>query len=303
MLPDTPPSTYAIVICIRFEQGVMRERKRFSSFAGLLSVLAAMVGAAVAILDTSRQVTSEFGDSIGTIVAYAAVTLAITAVVISQLVRSSRDISEKLSEDGKPLVDKAGPAQPRPPLTKEEIAEREHRQHVIGVRTTFFRNRRRMSLETERIQRNGFLNLTIGILFSVISLGVLGYPLVAGNPTPASEWITLFERFAPRFSVGILIQLIGFFFLRLYVAGENEVHYIRNEITNVELREIAYHAAVLSGNRVTMVHLITEFSRTERNFKLKKGERALYSTDTTYNDMRQVLKDAFDFVRKEKSEN
>jgi hypothetical protein len=56
-------------------------------------------------------------------------------------------------------------------------------------------------------------------------------------------WIELVEHFAPRFSVGILIQVIGFFFLRLYVAGEREAHYLRNELTNWEARLIAYSAA------------------------------------------------------------
>jgi hypothetical protein len=37
---------------------------------------------------------------------------------------------------------------------------------------------------------------------------------------------------------------------------------------------------------------IRELSRLERNFKLKKGERALYETDDTYNDMRELITEA-----------
>jgi hypothetical protein len=152
--------------------------------------------------------------------------------------------------------------------------------------------------EAERIQRNGFLNLMIGILFSVIALGILGYPLFSTNTVPQDEnWTGLFERFAPRFSVGILIQLIGFFFLRLYVAGENEVHYIRNEITNLESRLISYLAAAVGKDATAMRDIIKQLVRTERNFKLKKNEKTLYSTDETYNDMRQLLKDGVEAVR------
>jgi hypothetical protein len=151
--------------------------------------------------------------------------------------------------------------------------------------------------EAERIQRNGFLNLMIGILFSVIALGILGYPLFSPNTVQDANWIGLFDRFAPRFSVGILIQLIGFFFLRLYVAGENEVHYIRNEITNLESRLISYLAAAVGKDSTAMRDIIKQLVRTERNFKLKKGERTLYSTDETYNDMRQLLKDGAEAVR------
>src|SRR5262249_49310427 len=105
------------------------------------------------------------------------------------------------------------------------------------------------------------------------------------------------ERFAPRFSVGILIQIDGFFFLRLYVTGENEIHYIRNEITNLESRLMAYHAAATEEDKTAMRDIVKQLVRTERNFKLKRGERTLYGTDETYNDMRQVLKDVAETVR------
>jgi hypothetical protein len=185
----------------------------------------------------------------------------------------------------------------RAPLSPKEIAARERTRNLTSIRVAFTRNRRRMIEEAERIQRNGFLNLMIGILFSVIALGILGYPLFTSSAVQDTNWISLFERFAPRFSVGVLIQLIGFFFLRLCVAGESEVHYIRNEITNLESRLISYLAAAVSKDPTAMRDIIKQLVRTERNFKLKKGERTLYSTDETYNDIRQLLKDGAETVR------
>ncbi len=88
------------------------------------------------------------------------------------------------------------------------------------------------------------------------------------------------------------MQVIGFFFLRLYVNGEREVHYLRNELTNWEARLIAFFAALGTKDNKAMHKNIVELSRLERNFKLKKGERSLYETDETYNDMRRLIVDA-----------
>jgi hypothetical protein len=189
------------------------------------------------------------------------------------------------------------PNRPSIPLTAEERALRERDRHLFSIRTAFTRNRRRMINETERIQRTGFLNLMIGILFSVVALGVLGYPLLAPNTTPAADWINIVERFAPRMSVGVLIQLIGFFFLRPYVAGENELHYIRNEITNLESRSIGYNAAAVNNDKTAMKDVVAQLVRTERNFKLKKDERTLYRVDETYNDLGELLKEAMKIKR------
>jgi hypothetical protein len=235
----------------------------------------------------------------GAVAVYSAVILAITTVIIYQLARSARS-NDRLDTPPEPPSEKTPIDEPEPeqaPLTAEERAAREGARNLTGVRVAFTRNRRRMIEESERIQRNGFLNLMIGILFSVIALGILGYPLFTTNAVQDTNWIGLFERFAPRFSVGILIQLIGFFFLRLYVAGENEVHYIRNEITNLESRLISYFAAAAGKDATAMRDIIKQLVRTERNFKLKKDERTIYSTDETYNDMRQLLKDGVESVR------
>lgn len=167
----------------------------------------------------------------GAVTIYAAVIVAIVSGILFQLVLSARINDRREHRSEPPSEPVANEPSEAPPLTSEERTLRERERHLFSIRTAFTRNRRRMINETERIQRTGFLNLMIGILFSVVALGILGYPLIAPSTTPATDWITIVERFAPRMSVGILIQLIGFFFLRLYVAGENELHYIRNEIT------------------------------------------------------------------------
>ena len=233
----------------------------------------------------------------GAIAVYTTAVLAIVTAILFQLVLSARfnDRRGQRSEPAPVAMTAEPPASLS--LTAEERALREREQHLFSIRAAFTRNQRRMINETERIQRTGFLNLMIGILFSVVALGILGYPLIAPNTAPATDWINIVERFAPRMSVGVLIQLIGFFFLRLYVAGENELHYIRNEITNLESRSISYNAAAVNNDKTAMKDLVAQLVRTERNFKLKKDERTLYRVDETYNDLGELLKEAMKVKR------
>jgi hypothetical protein len=275
--------------------------KRSNRIQSLLAGVPALAGAAAALVSvavTSREAYSKIEDFLSspintvTVVVYGSTILTITTIIIFQLARSTRAADrEELDREPLPL---RTPAQERPKTEQsaDEVAKRERNRYAMEIRFVFARTRRRLIAEAERNQRNAFLNLTIGVLFSVIALGVLGYPLVYASDLQVAEWISLFERFAPRFSVGILIQIIGFFFLRLYVAAENEVHYIRNEITNFESRLISYDAAMVAEDALAVRDIIKQLVRTERNFKLKTGERGLYSTDETYNDMRQLLKDA-----------
>jgi hypothetical protein len=233
----------------------------------------------------------------GAVAIYTTAVLAIVTAILFQLVLSAR-FNDRRGQQSEPAPEAVTTEPPESAsLTADERAVRERDRHLFSIRTAFTRNRRRMINETERIQRTGFLNLMIGILFSVVALGILGYPLIAPNTAPATDWINIVERFAPRMSVGILIQLIGFFFLRLYVAGENELHYIRNEITNLESRSIGYNAAAVNNDKTAIKDVVAQLIRTERNFKLKKDERTLYRVDETYNDLGELLKEAMKIKR------
>ncbi len=174
-------------------------------------------------------------------------------------------------------------------LSALERAQLERDRSLSQARFAFSRTRRRMALETDRIQRNSLLNLVIGILFSGIALGILGYPLFTTSEAKVDGWIGLIEKFAPRISVGVLVQLIGFFFLRLYVTGEREVNYIRNELTNWEARSASYFTSIALKDNAALRDTLRQLIRTERNFLLKKGERSLYDTDITYNDLNHLV--------------
>jgi hypothetical protein len=113
--------------------------------------------------------------------------------------------------------------------------------------------RRRLLDEAIRIDSISRRNLTLGVAFSAIALGFLAWPLLAQTIFPTDPraisvvpWVA--QYYLPRFAVGLLLQFVGFFFLRLYVANELDLKHNKNEITNLEMKMIGLQLARSIGD-------------------------------------------------------
>ncbi|MBB4359127.1 TRAP-type C4-dicarboxylate transport system permease small subunit [Bradyrhizobium sp. CIR18] len=156
--------------------------------------------------------------------------------------------------------------------------------------------RQRLLDEAVRLDSISRRNLMIGILFSAIALGVLAWPLIAASFQQAIElkdfsvlaWAS--QYYLPRFAVGILLQFVGFFFLRLYVANELDLKHNKNEITNFEMKMIGVQLAQSFGDAPSKKEIVRSLAATERNFLIKKNEKTI-STEaiTEYNDLKGLL--------------
>jgi hypothetical protein len=116
-------------------------------------------------------------------------------------------------------------------------------------------------------------NLGIGIFFSGTGAFVLLILLLfGGHPADKSDFVSWF---APKLSVGLFIQIFAYFFLHLYRVTLQDIKYFNNELTNLQLKKLAADMALrVSGRPNQLVSAIfKEFSKTERNFALRRGER------------------------------
>jgi hypothetical protein len=186
----------------------------------------------------------------------------------------------------------------------------------------------RMNSESSRILRSSIINLTLGMSFSLLALFILSAPLFENlNATnvKADDVFSLVERYAPRLAVGVLTQLVGFFFLRLYVTNEMDIKHTKNEITNFEYRMVALNFAklyvfpslsplveksgeptelksgdvgakgeaniVISNDQIAMIkEICMSLINIERNFIIKKDERSIHvENDGKYNDLISLL--------------
>jgi len=107
---------------------------------------------------------------------------------------------------------------------------------------------------------------------------------------PTKDYLEFLSKWlVPRMAIVALVQFVGFFFLRLYVANELDIKHNKNELTNVESKLMAYAMAKsLGANQVKVV--IEELAKTERNFVLKKNEKTLsHENLSEFNDLRDVV--------------
>ncbi len=215
--------------------------------------------------------------------------------LISRLQSSSADevISRKLTEAVKNIKNEL----------QDEIKSN---LDISDPAKLFTAARQRLLNEAIRIDSISRRNLIFGILFSAFALGFLAWPLVAQtlfvNLQPSSSpdgdvfrWVA--QSYLPRFAVGLLLQFVGFFFLRLYVANELDLKHNKNEITNIELKMLALQVANNEKDSASKKTVIKSLAETERNFILRKNEKTVSGDfNAEYNDMKSLLEKALEKV-------
>jgi len=141
----------------------------------------------------------------------------------------------------------------------------------------------RLSKEITRLSLRGNINLVIGIGITALGLWILWDTI---NTIPAQYisnalskngnldelYQTLMVNYLPRLSLAFFVELLAYFFLRLYKKGLDEIKYFQNEMTTVESKFIAFYAAMFSEDIVLKKEVVETLSKTERNVVLEKGQ-------------------------------
>tara|TARA_R110001592_G_scaffold1664_6_gene9727 strand:- start:15872 stop:16798 length:927 start_codon:yes stop_codon:yes gene_type:complete len=141
---------------------------------------------------------------------------------------------------------------------------------VSGLQEQLENTRLRLRLELEALGRRGNVNLVIGVLTTVAAVGILTTTILDPNVKLTND--TLVTHFAPRLMLSLFIEIFSFFFLKLYKSGLGEIKYFQNELTNIELKFLSLESALRSENEELVAGVVGEFSRTERNFILGRGQ-------------------------------
>ncbi len=129
----------------------------------------------------------------------------------------------------------------------------------------------RLMQEIRDLNRKGETNLAIGAGISAVGIILLGGTLI-WQGVESKDVIVLLNHYMPRLSLIILIEVLAYFFLRLYKANLAEVKYFQNELTNVESRQMAANFARETGDNALMGVVLTKLADTERNHILTKDQ-------------------------------
>lgn len=135
----------------------------------------------------------------------------------------------------------------------------------------------RMSDQVVTLGRRANISLWTGVLFCLSGLGILWTTLVypaqidPSFPVTNRAWADFLVLYAPRLSIVLIVEIIGFFFLRLFRTALDEVRLIQNEITNVEAKFTALHLAVSKAEK-ELPKVISALLATERNMLINRGQ-------------------------------
>lgn len=131
--------------------------------------------------------------------------------------------------------------------------------------------KRRIEREVLRTSRNSNINLSIGFFTTFIAIFFLGYSLLGVEWNQESTALFIYH-FIPRLSLSLFIELFSFFFLRIYKKNLDDIKYLNNERTNIDLKLVALRTSIAYEESTALKDVILDLSKTERNFVLKKGE-------------------------------
>lgn len=139
------------------------------------------------------------------------------------------------------------------------------------VEVVFSRTLERLYSEISALSRRGNLNLSLGILTTIVGLGILGYFVLEIDSIPEDK-MAFIAHFIPRLSLVILIEVFAYFFLKLYKSSLAEIKYFQNEMTNSEAKLAAIKCSIMTSDSAATSSVIQTLATTERNAVLETGQ-------------------------------
>jgi len=152
---------------------------------------------------------------------------------------------EVLRKSNEELASRASALESRARSLERALEERRSAEEVLGE------VRARLYGEGRRLGRDSWINLIIGMGFAFGGIWLLAYSVFflpsSGNETLAHQ--------IPRLSFGVFVNVIAFFFFRMYLANQNDLRHTKNELTTIELKAAALRVALVKGEGVWLQEL------------------------------------------------
>ncbi len=129
---------------------------------------------------------------------------------------------------------------------------------ILSIHPIYNVGLQRLVRSKNAAEKRGLTNLWIGIALAVIGLLILGIRAVMIGEMQTDD---MFIQFLPGAALGILMELLAFFFLRLYSKSLEESKYYANEITILEARFLGYFMATVHGDEDERKAIVADFGK------------------------------------------
>lgn len=141
------------------------------------------------------------------------------------------------------------------------------------IKHTFLASEERIKIEIKNLKRRATINLSLGVSLSIAALLVFFF--LVYNEKPDEDYQKVFLHFAPRVGLVVFVELLAYFFLKLYKSTLTSVQYYHNELTNIETRKIAAIVAIKHCKEDIIWQTVEYLLKVERNVLVKDKETTI----------------------------
>ena len=156
-------------------------------------------------------------------------------------------------------------------IIEQITSERADSELLAMVHHDFENAITRLEKDSKASESRGIMNLYVGIIAACAGALALALPAFF-LPSTIDDDFSFFRYFLPKLSVGIVIEIFAYFFLKLYKSNLSEIKYYQNEITNIESKRIALTSSLGLTDSSPASSIIKVLSETDRNAVLEKGQ-------------------------------
>ena len=132
-----------------------------------------------------------------------------------------------------------------------------------------------LKVEIKACRRRSNLSLVLGTTLAIVGIVVVAYNLNDYYGKEGQSWNDFFMRFLPRLSMVISVEVVAFFFLRVYLKTLADLRHWVNEQLNIDAKILAVQLAIYQDDDAVLKKVIEQLLATERNFILNKGQRTV----------------------------
>lgn len=123
-------------------------------------------------------------------------------------------------------------------LTKEIAESAQHSFHLQNIRKLHKSSHDRLFLEIQTLNQRSRLNLSIGIVITMIAAGILFY-IAISEPPAKTDVASLAAHYVPRLSTVVFVEVFAFFFFKLYKSGLSDIRGYQQDITRLNQENCA----------------------------------------------------------------
>jgi hypothetical protein len=137
------------------------------------------------------------------------------------------------------------------------------RYGIDRMESSFADSKSRISGVIQSLRLRNMTVFLTGFLFAFCGIGSLVFFVMKIQMQQTSGERLVF--FAPHIVIVLILEVLAYFCMNLHRRGLSDLRYYQNELTNIESREAALHAALLNGNESQVGGLISSLFATDRN--------------------------------------